>query len=66
MFSVREAIAPYRTSGLEQCEYSCRKWCSTVQKACQPNLSPAMASSKVFWYALSSLSSSQGRGTGIS
>ncbi len=59
-------MAPYKTSGFEQCEYSCRKWCSTVQNACQPWRSPAMACSSVFWYAMSSLSSSHGRGTGIS
>ncbi len=49
MRSVRAAMAPYRTSGFEQCEYSCRKWCSTVQNACQPWRSPAMACSSVFW-----------------
>ena len=30
------AIAPYSTSGFEQCEYSSRKWCSTVQNAWKP------------------------------
>ena len=35
--------------GVRTSEHSCRKWCSTVQKACQPKRSPAMACSRVFW-----------------
>ena len=41
-------------------EYSSRKWCSTVQNACQPSASPATACSSVFWYARRSLSASHG------
>ena len=60
------AIAPYRTSGFEQCEYSSRKWCSTVQKEWNPACSPSTACSSVFLYAACSLPSVNGFATGIS
>ncbi len=66
MFLVRMAMAPYSTSGLEQCEYSSRKWCSTVQNEWKPIVSPNAACSMVFLYARCSLFSFHGRGTGIS
>ena len=47
MFFVRAAMAPYSTSGFEQCEYSSRKWCSTVQKEWNPIWSPRIACSSV-------------------
>ena len=66
MFLVRAAMAPYSTSGLEQCEYSSRKWCSTVQMLWNPMRSPRIACSSVCWYARYSLSAFHGRATGIS
>ena len=66
MFFVTAEMCPYSTSGFEQCEYSSRKWCSTVQKLWKPTASPSFTCSIVFRYASSSLVFVQGFATGIS
>ena len=66
MFCVTAERWPYSTSGLEQCEYSSRKWCSTVQKEWKPIRSPSFACSIVFRYASYSERGPHGFATGIS
>ena len=59
-------MAPYNTSGFEQCEYSYEEVVLDRPERVQPDFSPAIAWARVLAYAWRSLSGPHGAATGIS
>src|SRR5438105_6496519 len=63
MFLVWQATDVSHSSGAEECEYSSRKWCSTVHIWSKPSSSASFTCSRASSYILRSAAGVSGRGT---